>query len=338
MSDITVLSYEKIDNDFCKAKYGDFDVIMMLKNGYINATKLCSKGDKRYENWYQTKGNKELIQCANQGSKQPITIPIKKGPQYHHINGTFVHPKLIPHIASWISPQFAMKVSEIVTNYLIKEKEEQIKQKNEIIKKQELELKADKVTIGEKDTEITDLRQMMREMREILNAQNEKLDMMTESLEESHDKLDLSNEKLDIQTEITESIAKKLKIAVEDRVLKSKYKDKIELCALIKNFDDNKRPDNEASTRQYKVMRVQMANYERAMTKQKKIYPNAKEIYRIDCTPNSVSLFHTIKDTWNGRKIQTYMTSFDLIGNTTIQMVIDLMNRKHAERLNVEDN
>ena len=30
------------------------------------------------------------------------------------INGTYVYPLLIPHIASWISEDFAIKVSEIV--------------------------------------------------------------------------------------------------------------------------------------------------------------------------------------------------------------------------------
>ncbi len=32
--------------------------------------------------------------------------------------GTYVHHLLIPHIASWISPEFAVKVSCIVNKYI----------------------------------------------------------------------------------------------------------------------------------------------------------------------------------------------------------------------------
>ena len=37
------------------------------------------------------------------------------------ISGTYCHPFLIPHIACWVSPDFALKVSEIVNRYYIQE-------------------------------------------------------------------------------------------------------------------------------------------------------------------------------------------------------------------------
>ena len=37
------------------------------------------------------------------------------------ISGTYCHPLLIPHIGCWVSPSFALKVSDIVNHYFIEE-------------------------------------------------------------------------------------------------------------------------------------------------------------------------------------------------------------------------
>src|SRR3977135_1254479 len=41
--------------------YGDFRVIMMKDSGYINATKMCSSGGKKYKFWARQQGSQELI-------------------------------------------------------------------------------------------------------------------------------------------------------------------------------------------------------------------------------------------------------------------------------------
>ena len=40
-SDIRNIIFEEINNKYSYGKYGTFDVIIMNKNGYINATRLC---------------------------------------------------------------------------------------------------------------------------------------------------------------------------------------------------------------------------------------------------------------------------------------------------------
>jgi hypothetical protein len=40
--------FEHIDNKYSYGKYGDFKVIMMTSNRYINATKLCKEYNKIY--------------------------------------------------------------------------------------------------------------------------------------------------------------------------------------------------------------------------------------------------------------------------------------------------
>ena len=37
------------------------------------------------------------------------------------ISGTYCHPDLIPHIACWVSVDFAMKVSKVVNGYITQE-------------------------------------------------------------------------------------------------------------------------------------------------------------------------------------------------------------------------
>ncbi len=62
-----------------------------------------------------------LINIFHRGGIPPDenkSIKIIKGGVVDIIRGTYVHPLLIPHIASWISPEFAIKVSEIVNYHL----------------------------------------------------------------------------------------------------------------------------------------------------------------------------------------------------------------------------
>jgi hypothetical protein len=53
-NDIKDIVFRKINNEFIYGLYGDFKVVMMMKNGYINATKLCqlttnNKHDSDYD-------------------------------------------------------------------------------------------------------------------------------------------------------------------------------------------------------------------------------------------------------------------------------------------------
>ena len=56
---------EQIDGDFWHADYLGLRTVAMKSNGYINATKLCSDGGKRFENWLRNKDSKEKIDFYN---------------------------------------------------------------------------------------------------------------------------------------------------------------------------------------------------------------------------------------------------------------------------------
>ena len=150
MSSISEIIFEHIDEKFAYGKYGDFKVIIMKENKYINATKLCGEHNKRFENWLRNDNSKILIDevdnelknskngahsYLSQHKKSLITLQKECK---NNLRGTYVHDLLIPHIASWISPNFAIKVSKIVNNFIIKEHRESLKQKDDKIDAQQL--------------------------------------------------------------------------------------------------------------------------------------------------------------------------------------------------------
>jgi len=52
--------FEHIDDKYAYGKYGDFKVIMMTKNRYINATRLCNESKRRFGNWLRNQSKKSI--------------------------------------------------------------------------------------------------------------------------------------------------------------------------------------------------------------------------------------------------------------------------------------
>ena len=112
MSNLSDIVFEHINEKYAYGAYGDFKVIIMKKNNYINATKLCSEYSKRYENWSRNILNNELIDevkkeinalnLSTAEEFEPI-ITVKGGnKKLQFVTGTYVHPLLMPEIIRWI--------------------------------------------------------------------------------------------------------------------------------------------------------------------------------------------------------------------------------------------
>jgi hypothetical protein len=229
MIDITILAYEKITDKYSKAKYGDFDVIMDMTTGYINATKLAKDGGRNLFKWIENSASKRLIEVFEENindslrNRREVAISVKNSTKSLHkvltgandLRGTYVHPKLITHIASWVSPQFAWKVSEIVNNFLVKEKESEIRklqgEKSELAKmfeaaekrREEAEKRAEKILLEMKQqnekthAKLDESHAKLDETNTKLDETNTKLDETKTKLDESHTKLDETKTKLD---------------------------------------------------------------------------------------------------------------------------------------------
>lgn len=169
--------YEIINDRYRYAKYLDFRVIEDTHTGFINATKLCALAEKKFKNWLKTEYSKDLIQEVKAVATNGATA-IVKGGSLHIIEGTYVHPDLAPHIASWCSAKFAIKVSRIVNEHIRKENERLLRvvgEKDEKIdqmsrKIDELLRKTDHI-IGQND----DMRADIHEVREVIEEVHERV-------------------------------------------------------------------------------------------------------------------------------------------------------------------
>ena len=63
---LSELVFEQIEGNFWYAAYGPFRVVMMKDNGYINATKMCTDGDKHFFRWKENKTSQALIQAMQE--------------------------------------------------------------------------------------------------------------------------------------------------------------------------------------------------------------------------------------------------------------------------------
>jgi hypothetical protein len=282
-SDIRNIAYENINDKYAWGKYGEFKVLIMLKNGYINANRLCERAStsggkpKRFENWNANKTSKELIAQISSITGilvVDLTILIKGGSD-PELTGTYVHPDLIPHLTSWCSSEFAIKVSKIVNQFFIDKATEE---KNKLIK--------------EKDNKIGGLEELLEKIRlENENMHRETKQIIMEQRLETCE----ANIKLD-------DISEKLDEATDDRVVLSYDKKKHENVILMRNG---------INSNTFHLICRQSTSLENAANKYKKENIQAIEVIRFQ-SPNAVNLRIRIKE-----NLKKYIT----MRNNTVELL-----------------
>lgn len=118
VNDIVVKDIDT-ENEYKWIQYGDVSILIRVKDNYVNATKLCKDGGREFFHWTQNKITKQLIEEMSRYlniSKENL-MQLVVGGKMTTIRGTYVHPDLIVHIASWLSPKFAVFVSTIVRKW-----------------------------------------------------------------------------------------------------------------------------------------------------------------------------------------------------------------------------
>lgn len=132
VTNIRNILFGHINENFGYGKYGEFDVVMMKKNGYINATKLCEDISKKigkkinFKEWIKTEQAEELMEyIISSGESSNVLIKVKHE-KNNDIKGTYADPCLIPHLITWASPKHGIKhfrmIREKIINESIKEK------------------------------------------------------------------------------------------------------------------------------------------------------------------------------------------------------------------------
>ncbi|AXY04566.1 N1R/p28 family protein [Fowlpox virus] len=268
--DFSDLVTRKIDDRFCYIKYDKFDLIMMKENRFINATKLCKLGGKDFHRWKRLDGSKELMIKVNEMNEMwksappppdlgGIIIEVNGSNQYteYDIAGSYVHQDLIPHIASWISPLFALKVSKIISCYVsgkyefkLKEKENKIEELLDLLHK--FNNKYDKDTLELKEL-YREQRKEAKSLRKINERIEEKYDKDTRELKQGLKELKDENKELKFEL-------KKIEERLRDKVINPFSPNKHHrLVILQKKIDNNS----------FKTLRLQAERLNQEMNKYK---------------------------------------------------------------------
>ena len=322
MSNLSDIMFEDIIDGYGYGMYGDFKIIMMKKNSYVNASKLCKKYDKEYKFWSRNENSNELINIVRKRIQQknlmvqkdtinkiddicdeihPIII-IKGGGDINKISGTYIHPLLIPHVASWISPEFGIRVSEIVNEYLNAEC------KNKLLKKEQ--------ELNEKKQELDEKKQKNLTLINKVDILLKKMDEQTKQLTEQNMEIIEQNKKMTMETKVLKKQNnKQIKKLSELQIIVGKISNKLDSCAHMPN-------DNELSDRfvvmksdiDYYVIRAQERNIYNAIKRQEdKGYKKINDLIESESIPNSIYLWNTIKDELiKEKKIKTFRNSFTL--------------------------
>jgi hypothetical protein len=293
------LATEKIDKYFSIGKYGDFTIVIMNKNGYVNATKLCrfaknkNNKPKEFKNWLRNNRSSELVdEIAKELTDQVPFISITQT-MNNEVRGTYVHPDLIPHIASWASPAFAIKVSRIANNFFNEEKDRIIEEKTCKINK--------------------------------LNNKIDKLDNKIERVLESNREL----------IEKNKEILYKVDRISNNRVIGTGNDYDISMFVLIKNYDIYEYDENKIIY-DYHVLRVMKKSYETRIRQHYAFHVNMKVILKIYYSPNSANLWHRVKMALKNRLPNLQGCKFNLENNYTQTMLINDIKQIHAERFDTE--
>jgi hypothetical protein len=225
-NNINQIIFEDINDEYGYGKYGNFEVIIRKRDGYINATKLCRDGRKQLSHWIRNDNSKNLVKFLGNiiGKTREELIQCVMGNTIY--TGTYVHPKLIPHIASWVSHEFALMVSDIVNEHIIREYKIQMKQKDDKIDNLERTMKE----IKDKNDEMIRKMDKVLENNDILNENIEllketnniisgKLTGVEKELKVAEEKLDVANENIILMNGELKVAEEKLDVANENIIL-----------------------------------------------------------------------------------------------------------------------
>jgi hypothetical protein len=221
---LSEIAFEQINGNYYWGKYGAFKVIVDVSTGYINATNLCKLAEsehgksRKFNDWSRSDFAKSLMAAvARTGFSVDNQLIVPTGLP-NDLRGTYAHPKLIPHVASWASPDYAVVVSDIVNEHNVRKYRETIRVKDDVIDKltakvNEQSDKIDKLLNLAHNT-IDEMQEVKGELVDVKDELQEKNQINTELVNE----IAVVSENVIAANKMTEAIAKKLDVATEQRV------------------------------------------------------------------------------------------------------------------------
>lgn len=87
------------------------------QDGYLNATAMCKANGKEWSNYRQTQMADEFIEALERSLGIPRDVLVVVVSSGHNAGrGTWVHPQIGYHLAMWCNPDFAVKVTDWISD------------------------------------------------------------------------------------------------------------------------------------------------------------------------------------------------------------------------------
>lgn len=328
--DFREIGFNDIDENFSYGNYGQFKVIIMKKNGYINATDLCKQAmkitrlQKPFGAWSRTDNASNLKEAASEESGLHIDdlLYTITGGKNTDIRGTYVHRLLICHIASWASSKFAMKVSYIVDEFFHREEKDEyeaklLKEKNKIDR---LNIKVDGL--------ITENKKIHKDNKKI-RVDNKKIRERLEHIYEQNEHLEEQNDDMIF----------KLDIIADNRVIPARHHKNNHSLVIIENNDNPAKFKKGTQLYRFSAIRVANKSLNTMLKQHKKRHRHMKAVLHIEYSPNSMNLWTRVREklenvSEENKKIECKSRNFNLINDYTKKELIKKIKQIHNERLN----
>ena len=346
---LSTICVKQIHSDYYAGQYGNFSVVISKENGYINATKLCSDGGKKFYHWNSTKMALEMTEALRQyiyevawandndtpawaiSQYQPIgevsyfMKTLNHSEEDKLVSGTYCHPLLIPHIASWVSPSFALKAASIINYFMAEEWRCRLQlseivsdERSNIIEQQNLDLELQKEIHRRLQTN----EKIQRERNNVMEQQNQELEQEKEALQAAikdcegaiHENLQVVQLKAEVIRGLEDNVV--AKISNRQKWASS------HVFALLKVNDIT-------GLLPYYTIRCQRSSLSGAIKRLRQRHPRAEVLYHQNRIPNAVNLYTRLKDEGVIKAKRNYCTPNNRSEQYLIERMVELCGTTH---------
>ena len=274
-----------INNAYSWGIYGDFQLVIRNVDGYVNGTRLIAEAtifenNKRKSlniqliakpktnDWIRNFNTITLVETLKieTGIPVPIFIELPKGRSKigeELTHGTYIHPRLVNSLATWVSPSYALIVGDLMNQHHLKAKLSA--EQNRI-----RELEGEKKNHLDIIHELRDMYNSVSEKFQVTIGQNEQLLTEMKIVSSSNQKL---HNKLDTTNNFLRSVARDIRVETEPGNDHS-----LVICRIAPapvtdgNFE-------------YKAIRVLNETFDDRIRQAEKIYGGAFQVLRTFKTP-----------------------------------------------------
>ena len=248
---------ETINDDYYWGEFGGFRVVIRAEDGYINGTKLAGEAGKQFKHWKANKQTQEYVHVVTSSVGIPTDdlMDVVTGGRLAELRGTYVHPKLVIHLAQWCSAEYGYKVTEIVMDHHAREHRERARAEKKARRLLEQKVAAQQAELGDrqdkidrKRVKISDLKLMMAEM----------MAKQAQDAHQTHTRLDVLQEDVtEVRGELVH-VSRKLGVAKDQRVPPADSPGAVHHNLVLRLFNPKKRKNKHR--RDYACIRAQQSS------------------------------------------------------------------------------